>query len=1571
MGLRSFANKLGDGLEHGVDKVKKKAGEIIDDGAHIVGDGLEHVGLDDAADWVEDKGDSVADHLGAHVAEQQLGQTDDPKELLHGDAGKIRAAATHLTKFSKAFDTGHTGLTHLDPGDWDGAGAEAFRAKFKPQPAKWAKAATACQDAATALETYAHTVDWARGQATEAVRLWKQGVAKRKAAADAYNSTLDTYHDDVKAYNDKVDDGKDPGTKPVAPAAFTDPGAKDRQAAQHTLDAARKQRDTAASHAQTAITTATALAPAKPDFTGRMENDFGDVGKAAPIAGEHFLGGLVRSGTDLVKFARGLNPTDPYNMTHPAQYLTHLNATAAGLVDMTQHPERLPGIILGSGWGSDGSEAGGRLVGNILLAIATDGGSAAGKTVAEGAAKNAAKDAAEQAAKSGARAAAEDPVKAAIEKAAKKCVSDPVDIATGDTLLSQTDITLPGTLPLVLERTHLSSYRIGRLFGPSWASTLDQRLELDDQGVVFVNADGSLLIYPIPVAGSPVLPADGPRWPLEWDGTPGAPLRITDTDTGRTLHFAAADVPSAGGATVLALVEVTDRNDNGYTVTYRGGLPTAIQHCGGYSLRLDGDGGRITALRLLDPASPGGPGTLVRTYGYDTAGNLTEVADSEGVPYRFTYDAAGRVTSWTDRNTTPYGYTYDARGRCVATHGADGYLSSTLSYDDATRTTAFTNSLGHTWTYQHDEAYRLVAETDPLGHTTVREWDPGSRKPARITDPLGRATSYHYDSAGNIVSVVRAGGPSATAVHNDLKLPVEITDAGGGLWRHAYDARGNELSLTDPAGSTTRRAYDASGHVVAVEDALGNTRRVVNDAAGLPIAVTDPLGRTTTVERDAFGRVVTLTEPMGRVTRCGWTVEGKPTWRELPDGTRESWTWDAEGNLLTETNAAGLRTSHPPTHFDLPMSRTTPDGVTYHFTYDTELNLTAVTDAQGLSWDYTYDPAGRLTAEKDFNGRALSYGYDAAGQLVSRTNGAGETVTLVRDDLGRVVEQRAGDSASTFAYDSAGNLLRAVNADCEVVREYDVLGRLVGESVDGRTIAYGYDAEGRVVERRTPGGAVFSWSYDALGRPAGLAGAGGDFTFTYDAAGRETARAFGPGLTLNQGWDRTDRLTSHSITRADDAGAVLLQHREYAYRADGFVTEVRELTGAGGSRHFDLDPAGRVTAVRAHDWTERYAYDSLGNLVQAATPATEAGDVHHELRGTLTRRVGRTRYEHDAQGRVVRTTKRLLNGQVRVREFVWNAEDQLTASVMPDGTRWRYRYDAGGRRTAKQRIAPDGLVVEDVHFTWDGTRLAEQTDGSGRTTSWEYTPGTHRPVAQVERELDDLDSRFYAIVTDLVGSPTELFAADGELVWQQRSTLWGSRLTPAAAGGVDCPLRFPGQYADAETEWNYNYFRHYDPASAGYVTADPMGLGPAPNHHAYVDNPLTRSDPLGLYGCEPVGPLDHVALGRDMRGEINVKDFADKVGARHLMGNVTDWREQVVRAAGRVSRGEGKISFMLDGLPGANGGAAQALKRAIEDVQAGRHFATQWELVQMHEHGIMDKVDFYRWSRKINTWGLL
>ena len=45
--------------------------------------------------------------------------------------------------------------------------------------------------------------------------------------------------------------------------------------------------------------------------------------------------------------------------------------------------------------------------------------------------------------------------------------------------LTQADVVLQGVLPLALHRTHLSEYRYRCWFGRSWASTLDERIELD------------------------------------------------------------------------------------------------------------------------------------------------------------------------------------------------------------------------------------------------------------------------------------------------------------------------------------------------------------------------------------------------------------------------------------------------------------------------------------------------------------------------------------------------------------------------------------------------------------------------------------------------------------------------------------------------------------------------------------------------------------------------------------------------------------------------------------------------------------------------------------------------------------------------------------------------------------------------------------------------------------------------------------------------------------------------------------------------------------------------------------
>ncbi|MEW2621661.1 putative T7SS-secreted protein [Streptomyces sp. NPDC048106] len=1421
---------------------KKKLGEGVDRVAHKVGGELDHAGLHKWADKVEDAGDGLASYLGATPGEKQLGETEDANELVHGAPERIRESATHLRDFDSAFDKVGQGMRKVDSSGWAGEGGDAFREKFGVHPAKWARAAEACLAAAKALESYADTVKWAQDQAKEAVELYKQGTKASKDAVEAYNEKAD-------AYNAKIRAKEDPGPKP---GPFHDPGKADIDSAVHKLGAARKQRDTAATEAQGKIKAALAHAPAEPPPLTRLRHDLEDAGMEVDTAAVHFMGGVVKGTAGMVTFVRGLDPTDPYNLTHPANYLQHVSMTLSGLVATGEHPDRaLKGMW--SDFEKDPSEFGGRMLPQLFAGdgigleagLTRDAAQAGLRSAAEGTLEDGARAGAEDAGKATARDTAhEDPHRSSREDAAKESGgTDPIDLATGRMYLPQTDVVLPGVLPLLLNRRVESGYHLGRWFGPSWSSTLDQRLEIDAEGVVFVTEDGLLLSYPHPAPGLPTLPGHGPRRPL--DRVDGG-YTVTDPETRRTWHF-------ADRTDRLAVLEqVDDRNGNWITFEYDPeGTPLSVFTSAGQGVRITTDSGRVTSYRLAATGEP------LKRFAY-TDGDLTEVVDSSGLPLRFTYDEAGRVTSWTDTNDRSYTYEYDDRDRCVAEGGAAGHMALRLTYEDpdpatGLRTTTATTGEGHTRRYLVNDAWQVVAENDPLGATTSYVRDRHNRL-LSTTDPLGHATSFRYDEAGNLTSVVRPDGRESRAEYDDLGLPVKLVHPDGTTVRQTFDTRGNRTSVTDPAGRTTRFAYTEAGHLASVTDPLGGTTTVVCDPAGLPLTVTDPLGAVTRYSRDALGHPATITDPTGATTLLEWSVEGHLTRRTAPDGTTETWTYDGEGNCTSHTDPLGGVSHFSYTHFDLLSSRTGPDGVRYEFAHDTELRLTRVTNPQGLTWEYEYDPAGRLASETDFDDRTLSYEYDPAGRLTSRRNALGEKVSFERNEIGQVLRKNAAGRVTTYAYDLTDQLARATGPDgTELVLLRDRHGRLRSETVNGRALRYTYDALGRRTGRTTPTGAVSTWSYDAAGRRTGMVASGRPIDFTYDEAGRELTRHLGETVSLAHTFDPLGRLTSQSVTGA--AGA-LVQRRSYTYRADGNLTGIDD--HLSGPRRFDLDATGRVTAVHAAGWTERYAYDEAGNQTEASWPSGHPGTEATGPRayeGTRILRAGGVRYEHDALGRVTLRQKTRLSRKPDTWRYEWDAEDRLVSVITPDGTRWRYTYDPLGRRTAKLRLAEDGgTVLERVTFTWDGTTLCEQTTTSSAlphpvTLTWDHQG--LRPLTQTERitsadtPQQEIDSRFFAIITDLIGTPTELIDDQGEIAWRTRSTLWGTTAWTTNSTTYT-PLRFPGQYYDPETGLHYNYFRHYDPETARYLTSDPLGLGPTPNPASYIVNPHTYADHLGL-----------------------------------------------------------------------------------------------------------------------------
>lgn len=93
----------------------------------------------------------------------QLGQTNDPLELIPGDPGSVALVAGQMYDYSALLTEAGNGLSRIDTADgWSGAAADAFRARFKGQPGAWLEAGSCFREAAEALDGYVPVLVWAQ-----------------------------------------------------------------------------------------------------------------------------------------------------------------------------------------------------------------------------------------------------------------------------------------------------------------------------------------------------------------------------------------------------------------------------------------------------------------------------------------------------------------------------------------------------------------------------------------------------------------------------------------------------------------------------------------------------------------------------------------------------------------------------------------------------------------------------------------------------------------------------------------------------------------------------------------------------------------------------------------------------------------------------------------------------------------------------------------------------------------------------------------------------------------------------------------------------------------------------------------------------------------------------------------------------------------------------------------------------------------------------------------------------------------------------------------------------------------
>ena len=145
------------------------------------------------------------------------------------------------------------------------------------------------------------------------------------------------------------------------------------------------------------------------------------------------------------------------------------------------------------------------------------------------------------------------------------------------------------------------------------------------------------------------------------------------------------------------------------------------------------------------------------------------------------------------------------------------------------------------------------------------------------------------------------------------------------------------------------------------------------------------------------------------------------------------------------------------------------------------------------------------------------------------------------------------------------------------------------------------------------------------------------------------------------------------------------------------------------------------------------------------------------------------------------------------------------------------------------------------HYDLEGRLIGETADNG--TPLRDYVWQDDSPIAQIEGDTV-IDTLTY-LHTDHLATPRLGTDVVGNVVWRWEGAAFGG--TQPLENPTFINLRFPGQYADAESGLYYNWNRYYDPSTGRYVTSDPLGLIAGLNPFVYaMDNSPRFIDRTGL-----------------------------------------------------------------------------------------------------------------------------
>ena len=1005
----------------------------------------------------------------------------------------------------------------------------------------------------------------------------------------------------------------------------------------------------------------------------------------------------------------------------------------------------------------------------------------------------------------------------------------PVSMVTGEELLTLTDGALDGILPFEwarLYRTSAVDVDCGLGFG--WSHSLAQRLVVSGDSVVWTDHENRSTALPLPTAARPAITNSLAEAAIYLGALPD---ELVLAQASRFYHFRDG-----------VLTAISDAYDNRLRVIRdRLGRIERLDNGVGRSLFLRYELGRIVAVDYQVHRAKGREPYVwvteqnVVSYAYDDAGRLVSATNAVGESEVYRYDEQHVILERQLAGGASFFWEWERTGkaaRCVRHWASFSQMDTRYAWEDGGRVTVH-NADGSQEVYVHDQHARLVQRVDPDGAEHFKSYDDKGRLTVE-QDPLGAVTAYQYDEAGRLVALF-PGEDEPTSYEHDNGF-VRVVRRGEAVWKYERNDQGDVTRQTDPDGHVTDYTYNKHGQLVGVWYPDNGCHRLVWNERGQLVEEQLPNGGVKRYRYDDVGRQVAREDEHGALTQYQWDGVGRLVRVVLPGGATREFSYNPYGKITSERDELGHVTRYEYADgLHLISRRLNADGTQVRYRYDnTRLLLTEIENEVGETYQLDYHPNGLIQQEIGFDGQRTAYVYDLNGNLLEKTEHGDDGSQLVtryeRDASGRLVRKTLPDSnVVDYAYDRQGNLLSVDDGHWALAYEYDSQNRLTADHQGWGTLRYGYDACGQLKNLRLPDNNRLTFNHDKGGNLATVELNGKTLTSHLFNTGRERQRQQGE-LLSHYDYDEQNRLHAHAVTQEEHK----LYRRHYDYDKTGNLT--RLLDTRKGEHHYHYDPLARLTrADHSQDQQERFGHDPAGNLLMQDRPGPDI------VAGNRLVIQGDHHYDYDAFGNLIR--QRRGKGHQLVTEYRYDCQHRLIEITQPNGQTASYRYDPFGRRISK---TVDGITTE---FFWQGDKLVAEHHAD-RHRSYIYEPDSFRPLALLEG-FGPQDTKPFHYQLDHLGTPQELTAPDGEIVWSAHYRAYG-QVTRLDINKIDNPLRFQGQYFDPESGLHYNRHRYYNPDIGRYLTPDPVKLAGGINAYQYVPNPTGWVDPLGLNRC-PAG----------------------------------------------------------------------------------------------------------------------